>query len=112
MIYVTEKDIQGFQFWSDAERFVEYLNVEQFKSLGNHLDELCEKWKNNGRLIEETQVNNYVWFDLQDDEELCIELFGKTADEIVCQKENRYWSSTHQWWIPINHIDTDDELPF
>lgn len=63
MKYAVDFDINTFEFWSGARQVVEQLRKEDLLEDASVLIETAFE----GETPTETQINDYVWFYLEDD---------------------------------------------
>jgi hypothetical protein len=70
VVYSVEFDIDSFEFWSGARQVIERLREEDLLEEAATLIETAFE----GETPTETQVNDYVWFYLEDD---LLEIYDK-----------------------------------
>jgi hypothetical protein len=69
--FTVDFDIDSFEFWSGARQVVEQLRKEDLLEDASVLIETAFE----GETPTETQINDYVWFYLEDDLK---EIYGKS----------------------------------
>ena len=63
MKYAVDFDIDNFEFWGGARRVIEQVRKEDLLEDASVLIETAFE----GETPTATQINDYVWFDLEDD---------------------------------------------
>ena len=60
--YTVESDVDHFEFWSGAKQRMDDATDEQRELVEERIEELCES----GDDVDETAINDLVWFGCDD----------------------------------------------
>lgn len=67
MFYVVEKDLQDFNFWAGARTVANEIDeLDNADECWEYLQEIIEEDAQNALYYNETQINDFVWFEAWD----------------------------------------------